>query len=355
MEISKKYSVKLTDEFEKFTGERFIVFGAGNGGIKCYKYLQEKGINDQVDCFVDSDPGKQGKTLFEKEIHSINFLKDNPSHIVIVSTGLLRSVYECISKAGCMNKIFAYVAAIPPYADDDFAGDAPMIESFYDANDEYSKVMVRSFVWLRDKSNVRIQPVENVISLNMEASYWYEGKTDLEMYDKLTVFDVGAFDGDTLRQFGTKYGGRIKKYHAFEPSELYLKKLQSTVEVLKMEETVEIHSVGLGDENTILKFSGHCIWENGDFNVNVRRLDDMGLAVIGKACMKMDIEGYEMKALAGAGQFIERHEPELAICVYHKANDIFRIPEFIKSINPKYRCTLRGGPHMICYATTGRP
>ena len=354
MEISKKYSVKLTNEFEAIKNERFILFGGGTGGFKCYTYLQEKGMDDRVECFIDSDPGKHGKFLCGKEIHSIDFLKDNPSHIVIVTTGLFRSVYECMHKANCRNKIFAYVAAIPPYADDDFAGDIPMIESFYDSNDEYSKIMIRSIVWLRDESNVRIQPIEDVISLNMEASYWYEGNSDLGMYDTLTIFDVGAFDGDTLRQFNEKYRRGIKKYHAFEPNELYLERLHNTVQVLNMEDVVEIHRVGLGDENTALKFfsPGHRISENGDNDVNVRRLDDMGLAVVGKPCMKMDVEGFEMKALAGAVQFIERHEPELAICVYHKANDIFRIPEFIKSINPEYQCILRGGLHMICYAST---
>jgi len=88
--------------------------------------------------------------------------------------------------------------------------------------------------------------------------------------------------------------------------------------------------------------------------VNVRRLDDIRLSVIGKACVKMDVEGFEMNALEGSIQFIERYEPELAICVYHKRDDIFKIPGFIKSINPKYRCILRGGGHMVCYATAGR-
>ena len=162
-----------------------------------------------------------------------------------------------------------------------------------------------------------------------------------------------------LRQFSANYGGRIKKYHAFEPDKLTVKKLQNTVQVLEKEDIVEIHNVGLSDENTVAKFctsgdfaTSHHISENGEAAVDVRRLDDMGLSVVGKACLKMDIEGCEMKALMGARQFIERHEPELAICVYHKANDIFRIPEFIKSINPKYQCILRGGVHMVCYATT---
>ena len=361
MEISKEYSVNLSNEFEKVLGERFVLYGASSGGVSCYKYLQQKGISDQVECFVDSDRSKHGKSLCGKEIRSIDFLKDNPSFIVIVSSVFFSSVYESICKADCKNIIYAHVPAGPPFADNDFARGAQMIESFYDENDEYSKMIIRSLFWLKDKSNIRIQPIENVMALSQVASYWYEGKTNLEIYDMLTIFDVGAFDGDTLRELSARYGSRIKKYHAFEPDRLTVNKLHNTARVLKIEDIVEIHSVGLGDENTVLNFcaSGdftytHHISENGETVVNIKRLDDMKLTVIGKPCVKMDVEGYEMKALAGAGQFIYRYEPELAICVYHKVDDIFRIPEFIKSINPKYRCILRGGLHMVCYATTGR-
>jgi hypothetical protein len=64
----------------------------------------------------------------------------------------------------------------------------------------------------------------------------------------------------------------------------------------------------------------------------------------------MDIEGAELKALAGARKTIESYRPELAVCVYHLNNDIYEIPRYIKSINPGYRCVIRGGLHMVCYA-----
>jgi len=62
MMISERYSVKLTNEFEKTITKdsRFVLFGASSRGIACYEYLKEKGISDQVVCFVDSDAGKHG-------------------------------------------------------------------------------------------------------------------------------------------------------------------------------------------------------------------------------------------------------------------------------------------------------
>ena len=55
----------------------------------------------------------------------------------------------------------------------------------------------------------------------------------------------------------------------------------------------------------------------------------------------MDIEGSELEALKGSSAIIQKDKPKLAICVYHKANDLFAIPEFIKSLRSDYKFYLR--------------
>jgi hypothetical protein len=55
----------------------------------------------------------------------------------------------------------------------------------------------------------------------------------------------------------------------------------------------------------------------------------------------MDIEGFELNALKGAKEIIKKNKPKLAICVYHKANDIREITNFILSLNPNYRLYFR--------------
>ena len=53
--------------------------------------------------------------------------------------------------------------------------------------------------------------------------------------------------------------------------------------------------------------------------------------------IKMDIEGSEYDALLGAKNIIASLKPKLAICLYHKLDDMWRIPLLIKQLVPEYK------------------
>jgi FkbM family methyltransferase len=57
--------------------------------------------------------------------------------------------------------------------------------------------------------------------------------------------------------------------------------------------------------------------------------------------IKMDIEGAELESLRGAENTIRQFRPKLAISVYHKLHDLWKIPLYIDSLGLGYRFALR--------------
>jgi hypothetical protein len=100
-----------------------------------------------------------------------------------------------------------------------------------------------------------------------------------------------------------------------------------------------------GDEDAQFHFqSGHGtsskLSDDGEYIVEVKRLDD----VIGGrnvTFLKMDVEGAELKTLYGAEEIIKRCRPKMAICIYHRAEDLWTIPQYVLSLHSDYRFYVR--------------
>lgn len=63
--------------------------------------------------------------------------------------------------------------------------------------------------------------------------------------------------------------------------------------------------------------------------------------------INMDIEGYEAEVLSSGQQLIKRCRPVLAICVYHKMDDLLTIPGLISEIVDDYVFYLRKYPSQM--------
>lgn len=60
--------------------------------------------------------------------------------------------------------------------------------------------------------------------------------------------------------------------------------------------------------------------------------------------IKMDIEGAEIAALQGASKAIAKWKPKMAISIYHKLEDLWTLPNYIKSIRTDYEMKFRHYP-----------
>lgn len=157
-----------------------------------------------------------------------------------------------------------------------------------------------------------------------------------------TFIDGGSLDGGDSRNFVTWCEEHYDTIYAFEPDQENLAKMQKALEEI---DRFEICPVGLWNTKDVLKFSSgsaeNCsISEDGDVSIDVDSIDNV-LGGRPATFIKMDIEGSELKALEGATETIRKYRPKLAICVYHKPEDIIDIPLKILEINPNYTFYLR--------------
>lgn len=171
-----------------------------------------------------------------------------------------------------------------------------------------------------------------------------------------TFVDGGGFTGDTLEQ-AIALKIPFSSYHFFEPDVGNYQKAKAS---FGDDMRVHFYNKGLWSKEETLCFdergSGTSeVSQDGGERIAVTALDSLHLT---PDFIKMDIEGAEMEALLGAEQTIRQHKPTLAICVYHKLEDIFTIPHFILQCNPSYILYLRHYTdslmETVCYAISPR-
>ena len=70
--------------------------------------------------------------------------------------------------------------------------------------------------------------------------------------------------------------------------------------------------------------------------------------------MKFDVEGAEHDALVGGANTIRENKPVLAVCLYHRPEDLWDLPLLIRSIQPEYALFVRRHSderwETVCYA-----
>lgn len=152
--------------------------------------------------------------------------------------------------------------------------------------------------------------------------------------------DCGGYIGDTAEKFIKYYSEKYNYIYVYEPD--FQNALQAK-ETLKNFHDICVRQCGVGKENRVAFFnslgtSSSSIQKRGT-EVKVVSLDtDIEKPV---TFIKMDIEGEEGNAIAGAERHIKNEKPVCAICVYHKIQDIWSIPLQMKKINQDYKLYLR--------------
>jgi FkbM family methyltransferase len=163
------------------------------------------------------------------------------------------------------------------------------------------------------------------------------------------LVDAGAYDGDTLRAFGPNFA----RAWAVEPDPRNAARLRAmgddritVMECALGEGPAEAWFAAKGGVDSALSCAG-------DTPVRVESLDRL-LPTERPTLLKLDIEGAEQAALRGARGLLARARPLVAACVYHRPDDLWQIPLFLREHLPDHRLFLRAhqndGYELVAYA-----
>jgi FkbM family methyltransferase len=172
--------------------------------------------------------------------------------------------------------------------------------------------------------------------------------------------DCGAFDGDTIRQLLHRQGDSFAKVIAFEPDEANFSKLADFIQSLEppVRSRVRAFPFAVGDRQDRARFRAtgtisSSLAEDGTVEVRTVTLDQAVLDE-GPTYVKLDIEGAEAAALIGSRRLLKTLRPIVAVCLYHRPEDLWRLPLLIDSMADGYAFFLRTygeeGWELVCYA-----
>lgn len=201
-------------------------------------------------------------------------------------------------------------------------------------------------------------PTKNIFTFAYNQGVAMCGKQYFDIFkpcDKEVLVDAGAYNGDSINDFLTWVGEKEYKVYAIEPLEDMCEEISNknipNVEVIncaawnrKEELFFGTNARGSGVED-----HGNTLW--GGMIDEIVGDDKVSF-------IKMDIEGAELKALEGAKETIKKYSPKLAICIYHKFEDIYEIGNYVLGLNPNYKLYIRHYTtckwETVLYAVEGR-
>lgn len=325
--------------------KNIVIFGAGDRAKKVGKFLLENGIYFD-EFWVSKEYYKKDKfIMITGESKPVKCFDNEVLYAedVTLILGVAKSLVdiEKLSKQGIKGVITISLGVRDDYLIDYeyFLSCRSEFDKLYEMlEDDYSRECLYSHLVGR----LTGKDVEFVPSAWSNPEYILD---DLMVWNEKECYvDCGAYVGDSVLEFLKKKPNTVKDYliYALEPDANNFKHLQKSYEDNKC--ILPVCKGAYSKKSKLLFESSNevesKISEKGDLEIQVDTIDNI-LGANKATFIKMDIEGSELEALYGAKGQITENKPRLAICVYHKKEDLITIPQYIYDLNQNYKFYLR--------------
>ena len=326
---------------------RLAILGASDEGRRLAGLCEAQGI--EIAAVADDNPALEGAALEGVPVRKVEALaplaRDVP--VVIASHRTLKATRRLEAMGFAHAAPFALLQTMDPERFPPHPFCAGWLEDLVENRRAYAALADA----LADDFSRRV--LDAVLGYRMSGDpLLLEPVVEWELYGPAGLIDYGSdevyldggsYDGDSIRLFIARVGGRYERILGFEPDPATFARLAAN---FRGEPRVEPHPAGLWCRSTTLRFDGAASRASGlserqgTIEVPVTSID----AVLDGAratYIKMNIEGAEQEALRGAARTIARWRPKLAISAYHRAADLREIPALVRRLEPSYRLYLR--------------
>ncbi len=326
-----------------------VLYGMGNGAEKVFAACKERGI--RISGVMASDEFVRGQSFLGFPVRTLaDTEKILGECVYLLSFGsFLPDVMAHIDEISRTHTLYAPDVPL-------FGGGIWEREYLCENLPRLEKV----YALLSDEQSEKVFTDLLLYRMTGKLSYLSRCETPREeMYRLLDIsgeedyLDLGAYDGDTLREFLIETGGKFSSMTAVEPDPKSRRKLLERMEAFSPGITEDVRfsliEGGVWSENGSLSFDNaagrnSALSESGKMSVHVYSVDFL---LENRECsfIKMDVEGSEKEALLGAKETLRVLRPKLLFSAYHRTEDLFALPELLLKLQPEYRIFLRHQPY----------
>ncbi|MGN0468998.1 MAG: FkbM family methyltransferase [Acutalibacteraceae bacterium] len=334
-------------DFLKSTELPVVLYGMGNGADMIIDVLEEIGVSF-ADIFA-SDGFVRGHYFHGKKVLTLSQIEEKYDDFIILMTFAVHDE-KMLDFVNHLSRKHILLSPTVPIAGKGLftfdyikEHDKDFDNAFALLNDDQSRKVFLDVLKFKISGNINY-----LFSCQSPKSEVYQNILNLS--EKESFVDLGAYDGDTIREFLSFTGGKYKSITAFEPDEKNFRKLERKTADM---ENISRHNLGAWNEKAVLTFSKSASRnshrDKSGIPVNFDSVDNIIKHDV--SFIKMDIEGAEIKALEGAEKTIQKFKPKLYICAYHRNEDFFALPLKIQQLNPNYKIYLRHHPYIPAWET----
>ncbi|MDR0821773.1 MAG: FkbM family methyltransferase [Oscillospiraceae bacterium] len=320
-----------------------ILYGMGDGADKIAEVLEMYGLPLSGVCASDSFV--RGQSFRGFTVTTIDdMFADFPDPIVLLAFGtnkpeVLDDIYELSTQCEF------YVPDLP------VVGGGIWNEDYIERNirriervrgllaDEWSQFLFDCII------DFRLSGVLDYVRNSYSDKYEMLSLLQLDPDGAESYLDLGAFDGDTVQDFLEMTSGEFHRITAVEPDMKNFMKLRRRFYQLGLDKFFAFNAAVSDHDGTTDFFAAG--GKHGKISDSGRTREIYCRSILSlceddtPTYIKMDIEGAEEAAILGGAELIRNAKPKLMVAVYHRCDDLLRIPELLHDLNPDYKFYLR--------------